>query len=133
MSRFGPAFLSSLIIGTLLQVAMVVIGHFYASVAALFGSIGVGISLLAGILLTIRARRQALGSSLVGAALVGGLCALIGIALSWGLGDVPALILVVGTAASTVTGALGGFLGRLGAPRAVTVRPDTSGANSADR
>ena len=46
--------------------------------------------------------------------------ALLGILVSYALHDVPAMILVVGTVSSAVTGLLGGFLGSLiGRGRAV--------------
>jgi hypothetical protein len=115
----SPRFLTALVIGTMLQLAMVIVGHGNAAVAELFGPIGVTISFLAGLFLTIRAPRQGIGPSLAGGALVGGLCALIGIALSWGLGDVAAPILAFGTLSSAVTGAIGGFLGRFGARREI--------------
>lgn len=44
---------------------------------------------------------------------MGGACALIGIAMSWALGDVPAGTLLIGTAASTVVGLIGGAIGKL--------------------
>ncbi len=112
-----PNFQSTLLIGTVLQLIMVVAGHFMAEIAELFGPIGVLISLLAGALLTLRAPRRPIGTSLLGGALVGGISALIGIIVSWALADVAALILLVGTISSAITGALGGFLGRLGTAR----------------
>ena len=42
---------------------------------------------------------------------MGGACALIGIAISWALGDVTATILAFGTLSSALTGALGGAIG----------------------
>ncbi len=53
------------------------------------------------------------GGALGGGALAGGLCAIIGIAVSAALGDVPPMILVMGTAASAVTGLIGGAVGKL--------------------
>ena len=68
---------------------------------------GVAISLLAGVIFA-RAARMPRGPSARRGALVGGLCALIGIAVSLGLGDVPPIILLIGTASSAVGGAIGG-------------------------
>ena len=49
----------------------------------------------------------------VGGLIAGGLCAFIGICVSYALGDVTAIILAMGTLSSAVTGAIGGWLGRL--------------------
>ena len=58
------------------------------------------------------ARHGSAGSMAVGGLIAGGLCALIGICVSFALGDVTALILVMGTLSSAVAGAIGGWLGR---------------------
>lgn len=52
-----------------------------------------------------------LGSA-VGGAIAGAACALIGIAVSYLLGDVAVTVLVLGTVSSAVTGAIGGWSGR---------------------
>jgi hypothetical protein len=67
------------------------------------------ISLIAGVIYA-RAAGSTRGPGAAYGAVAGGVCALIGIAVSFGLGDVPAMILVVGTASSAVTGAIGGAL-----------------------
>jgi hypothetical protein len=102
----------ALFVGTILQLAMVLIGHVVPAVAELFGPIGVLISLLAGLIYALRSGKGAWGGRLVGGAAVGGLCALIGIAVSCALGDVPLFILVLGTASSAVTGAIGAAIGQ---------------------
>ena len=99
-------------IGLALQLAMVVAGHYVASIKDGFAIGGMLISLLAGLLYA----RKALGNwgdALIGGAIAGGVCALIGIAVSFLLQDVPAMILVMGTAASAVTGLVGGAVGKL--------------------
>lgn len=98
--------------GTVLQLAMVIAGHSNASIAQLFAVGGMGISLLAGVLYARLAGTGSAGSYATGGMIAGGACALIGIAVSYLLGDVTALILVAGTLSSAVTGALGGWLGR---------------------
>ena len=103
-------------IGTVLQLAMVLAGHWVAPVAALFGPLGVTISLLVG-LLWAREHAHGYGQGAGGGALVGGSCAFLGIVVSWMLGDVTAVILAFGTASSAVTGALGGLLGHRLHPR----------------
>jgi hypothetical protein len=100
------------VIGTVLQVAMVVAGHFIAYIALhvfMFG--GLGISLVAGFIYGRGAGGTA-GAAL-GGVIAGGVCALIGIAVSVALRDTPAAILVVGTLGSVATGAIGGVIGRL--------------------
>jgi len=100
------------IIGTILQIAMVVIGHFEIDVAALFGPIGCAISLIAGLLALARGPSMSLSVALVSGAIAGGVCAFIGIIVSFALGDVAAPIIAIGTLSSAVTGAVGGAIGR---------------------
>lgn len=100
------------ILGTVLQAAMVVAGHFIAFVAMnVFAFGGMGISALAGLLYGRKAAGY--GGAALGGAAAGAVCALIGIAISVVLGDTPAQILILGTASSGVTGAVGGVIGKL--------------------
>lgn len=92
---------------TLVQVAMVVAGHWTAGIAHRFGIIGALISLIAGVVFAWGAGFSG-GSGFVGGVVAGGLCALIGIAVSVALGDVVATIFVFGTPASAVAGGIGG-------------------------
>jgi hypothetical protein len=111
----SPALLRATALGTVFQVAMVLTGHSVPAVAHLFALLGLSLSLLAGIAYAIWAAAAPEPRSrwwtAAGGAVAGGLCALIGIAVSVALGDVPAAILGFGTAGSAVTGALGGLLG----------------------
>ncbi len=100
------------LIGTVLQVAMVVSGHYATAIAELFAVLGMTISLIAGLLYAMKARGGAIGSAALGGMLAGGICALIGILISFGLGDVEAMIIAFGTVSSAVTGAIGGVIGR---------------------
>lgn len=99
-----------ILIGTALQTAMVVLGHWVPQVALLFAPLGMAISLVVGLLW---ARQEARGSADAarGGAFVGGSCALVGITISFLLGDVGPIILLAGTASSAVTGMLGGLAG----------------------
>ncbi|MEO6525576.1 MAG: hypothetical protein ABIP93_03015, partial [Gemmatimonadaceae bacterium] len=99
--------------GTVLQIAMVVAGHFSPAVAALFAVGGMGISLLAGMLYARLARPATKGSAAIGGLIAGAACAFLGIFVSFLLGDVPASLLLLGTVSSTVTGAIGGVVGTL--------------------
>jgi len=99
------------IVGTVLQLAMVIAGHFDPFVANkvfMFG--GMGISALAGFLCGRHA--SGYGGAALAGAVAGGVCALIGIAVSVLLGDTQAMILAFGTLSSAVTGAIGGLIGR---------------------
>lgn len=104
--------------GTIFQLAMVLVGHTTPSMASLFAVLGMTISLVAGVAYARVARPVTRGNAAIGGLLAGGICAIIGIFVSYRLGDVPAAILGFGTASSAVTGALGGFLGTLGGQRA---------------
>jgi hypothetical protein len=102
----------ALLVGTLLQVAMVIAGHFVPFVALhVFALGGMAISALAGLLYGRAA--AAYGGAALGGAIAGGGCALIGIALSVLVGDTQAMIRAIGTVSSAVTGAIGGAFGRL--------------------
>jgi hypothetical protein len=100
-------------LGTVLQVAMVLIGHTSPAVAALYAVGGMGISLLAGVAYAHWARNVSASSAAVGGLVAGAVCALIGIFVSYLLGDVPASLLALGTISSAVTGAFGGWVGRM--------------------
>jgi hypothetical protein len=100
-------------LGTVLQVAMVLIGHTSPAVAALYAVGGMGISLLAGLAYASWARGATASAAAVGGLVAGALCAFIGILVSYLLGDVPASLLALGTVSSAVTGALGGWAGRM--------------------
>lgn len=106
------ALIVATVIGTALQMAMVIAGHFVPAVANLFPLVGILISSSAGSAYA-HAARSGWGDSLLGGAVAGGLCALIGIAMSWAMGDVEAMILVLGTLSSAVGGLIGGALGKV--------------------
>jgi hypothetical protein len=68
------------------------------------------ISLVAGVVYVLSSSRSESTSPTLGGALAGGICALIGIGVSFALGDVPASLLALGTLSSAVTGAIGGWV-----------------------
>ena len=103
--------------GTVLQVLMVVSGHTNDSVKASFAVGGMGISLLAGVLYVVLAPRSSDYSPTLGGVVAGAVCALLGIGVSYGLGDVPASLLALGTLSSAVTGAVGGWVASKLVPR----------------
>lgn len=113
MKLNNRALLMATMIGTVAQVIMVMVGHTNPDIKSLFAPIGMGISLVAGILYTVISTEVLTRDNIVGGLIAGAGCAFIGIAISCALGDVASSILVVGTLSSAVTGAIGGWIGRL--------------------
>ena len=101
-------------VGLTAQLVMVLSGHYVAFVRdKIFALGGMGLSLLAGLLFARLVAGAGWGPSLIGAAVAGGVGALLAIAVSVGLKDTAANILLVGTVGSLVTGLIGGALGKL--------------------
>ena len=112
MADDSTALTRATVIGTAAQIGMVTAGHYSPSIANLFAPGGMGISLLAGVLYARFSPPTTRGAAARGGAIAGGVCAIIGIAISYVLGDVTASILLLGTLSSAVTGAIGGALAR---------------------
>jgi hypothetical protein len=106
------------LVGTGLQLLMVIAGHFSPAVAQLFPVGGTGISGLAGVLAALSSRPASLGSAAGRGAVAGGVCAFVGILVSHLLGDVPVEVLGFGTAGSAIAGAIGGLIGKVLSARA---------------
>ena len=98
--------------GTLLQLAMVVSGHYAPAIANLFAAGGMSISAIAGLVYSMLAKPAGIGAAAGGGAVAGGVSAFLGILVSYFLGDVDAAVLGFGTAGSAVTGLLGGVVGK---------------------
>src|SRR5215472_12861883 len=106
------AVLTATAIGLIAQVAMVVAGHYIPFIKEKgFAIGGMAISLAAG-LIYARLAAGTWGGALLGGAVSGGVCAFIGIVLCVALKDAPTMVLALGTASSTVTGLIGGAIGR---------------------
>ena len=118
-SRPARSVMSPTLIGTAFQLLMVIAGHFSPAVAQLFAPIGMGISGVAGVLAGRMEPPVFWGSAAGRGAIAGGVSAFIGILVSYLLGDVSAPVLGFGTAASTLTGAIGGLIGRTVSRRAI--------------
>jgi hypothetical protein len=103
------------LLGIVLQVAMVVVGHSNPSVKNLFAVGGMGFSLIAGVIYGVKAGGGTFGSLALGGAVAGGICAFVGILVSHLLGDVPPSLLLLGTVSSVVTGAIGGAVAKFAA------------------
>jgi hypothetical protein len=106
------ALLLATVAGSILQIVMVTAGHSNKSIAGLFAVGGMGFSLVAGLLYAMWARGGSTSSLAVGGLIAGAVCALIGIFVSYMLGDVPMTLLALGTISSAMTGALGGLIGK---------------------
>lgn len=99
------------VIGTIMQIAMVVIGHFNEFVKNnVFAIGGMAISLLAGFLFA-RAAAHCTGSAIRGGAIVGGVCAVLGVLVSMLLGDTEPMVLAIAAISSSITGLIGGVIG----------------------
>lgn len=97
--------------GAAAQVLLVLVGHFVAFVADnLFAVFGVAIALVAG---ALYGRWAPDAKPLAGGAAVGAAGAFIGIALSVVLGDVPGVMLLLGTLAAAIGGLVGAGAARL--------------------
>jgi len=110
---WGRGLVRATLIGTVLQLALVVMGHYDPRVARLFAVMGMLLSLVAGFLAGRWSAGLGKGGSAVSGLAAGALCAFLGILESFYLGDVPAWVIAFGPFSSGVTGAIGGFLGRL--------------------
>jgi hypothetical protein len=107
------ALVPALLLGTVLQLIMVIAGHYDAFVRDhVFAFGGMAISLVAGLYYGLSAG-GGWGERLLGGAIAGAACAFIGIAVSVVLKDTAALILVIGTVSSAVTGLIGGAASKL--------------------
>ncbi len=102
----------ALVGGTIAQVAMVVAGHRRPALKRYYAVGGMGFSLLAGVAYGVLDGTGPMQTALTGGALSGGLCGLLGIAVSFALRDVPWTLLIAGTLSSSVTGLLGAAITR---------------------
>ena len=100
-------------VGLILQLAMVIAGHFITGIRDPGFAIGGTLfSFVAGLMFA-RLNRAPWGIAIAGGAIAGGLCGLLGIFVSVLLSDVPPSLMIFGTLGSTIAGAVGGLLGRL--------------------
>jgi len=109
----------SAIVGVVLQVIMVVVGHYVPQVASLFPVAGTGIGGIAGLLNGLWSANASQQAAAGGGAVAGGAGGLLGTILSNVLGDVPTSTIAVGTGSTAVAGVIGGLIGKfLGSRRA---------------
>jgi hypothetical protein len=110
----NKALATAVAIGLVLQLLVVGGGHFAdkGTQAWLFPVGGMGFSLIAGLIFAYSAA-AGWAPSLLGGAIAGGVCALVGIGVSALLKDVPFALLIPGTLSSVATGVVGAAIGRL--------------------
>jgi len=113
MKLSSRALVTATLIGTALQLVMVTVGHSSPAVSHLFAPIGMGISLIAGILYAVLSTEVIIRDNVTGGLIAGAVSAFIGILVSWFLADVDTAVLAYGTLSSAITGAIGGWVGRL--------------------
>ncbi len=104
--------IKSAIIGTVLQLIMVIVGHYVPQVANLFPVAGTGIGGLAGILNGLWAPKAGMQSAAGGGVVAGGVGGAIGTLVSSLLGDVPMSTLAIGTGSTAAAGLVGGLIGK---------------------
>jgi hypothetical protein len=103
----------AVIVGTLLQITLAVLGYYSSWImvhAFLFG--GMMISATSGFLYAQDVGPGWVRGALAGA-IAGGVCGFVGIALSVALRDTPASFLWLGTAIAVLTGSVGGLWGQV--------------------
>ncbi len=109
----GNPLLKATTISTVLQVLMVVGGHFMPQLAQLFPVLGTGLGGVAGLLFGMMNKAATGGALAAGGAAAGGIGGLIGSVVSMALGDVPGATVGIATGSTAVAGAIGGFVGKL--------------------
>ena len=107
--------LRATVVGIVLQAAMYVVGHFSVWFAVnVFGFGGMMISAVAGYLYAMDTGHGYFPGA-TGGAIAGGLCGLVGIALSVVLGETVSSYIATGTAIAVMIGAVGGVFGQMAA------------------
>ncbi len=109
--------LRATLIGAVLQLLMVIYGHYNAGVVRWFAALGMALALLAGFIFGRFSGLAGRVGATAGGAVAGAVCAAVAVVEAFSLGDVPAWVLGFAPASSAVTGALGGLLGRLARPK----------------
>jgi hypothetical protein len=113
----APALRRAILVGTPLQMLTMVLGHFGGLLVSYeigFLFAGMMISATVGYLYALDASKgYARGA--YGGAIAGGVCALIGIAVSVLLGDMAPKVLMLRTLICVLTGAVGGIYGQMAA------------------
>ncbi len=110
-----PAFGRATVVGTVLQLAMIAIGHFKPGLmdGNFFPIVGTALGGVTGVLYGMWAKGGSAGQNAIGGAVAGGVAGVLGSAASAGLGDVPLSTIGIAGVSTVVTGAIGGIFGRM--------------------
>lgn len=99
------------LLSTVLQLAMVIVGHYVEPVKGAFAILGTAIAAVVGYLFARRAGRGARMASATGGGIAAGVGALIATIVSAKLGDVMGQTIGIGTISSVIAGIAGGAIG----------------------
>jgi len=108
----GNPLVKSATIGTVLQLAMVIAGHFSPQIAQLFPFLGTGLGGLAGLLNGKWSTGATAGQAAGAGAVSGAIGGIIGTVASNLLGDATLSTIAVGGGSTAVAGLVGGLIGR---------------------
>ncbi len=101
------------IIGTVLQVGMILLGKVSPMVGQNFAIGGTSIAAATGVIASMMAKPAGMGGAAGGGAVAAGVSALIGTLVSMATGQTGMDTIAIGTGSSVVAGAIGGVVGQL--------------------
>ena len=101
------------IIGTVLQVGMILLGKMNPGMGQYFALGGTSIAAATGVIASMMARPAGMGGAAGGGAIAAGVSAFIGTVVSLLTGQTPMETIAIGTGSSLVAGAIGGVVGQL--------------------
>lgn len=109
-----PALTRATIVGTILQVAMIAIGHFKPDLMGgnFFAIVGTSLGAATGALYGLWAKDGNAGQSAAGGAVAGGIAGVLGAAASAAIGDGTLGVIGIAGVSTIVSGAIGGIVGR---------------------
>jgi hypothetical protein len=101
------------IIGTVLQVGMILLGKVSPVVGQNFAIGGTSIASATGVIASMMAKPAGMGGAVGAGAIAAGVSALIGTLVSMATGQTGVDTIAIGTGSSVVAGAIGGVVGQL--------------------
>lgn len=110
-----PALTRATVVGTILQVAMITVGHFKPDLMGgnFFAIVGTSLGAATGVCYGLWAKGGSTGQGALGGAISGGLAGVLGSAASAGIGDSTLQTIGIAGVSTVVTGAIGGILGKV--------------------
>jgi hypothetical protein len=101
------------VIGTVLQVGMILLGKVSPMIGQNFAIGGTSIAAATGVIASMMAKPAGMGGAAGGGAVAAGVSALIGTLVSMATGQTGMDTIAIGTGSSVVAGAIGGVVGQL--------------------